>query len=167
LEEDQFQLILQQLHPVAEETHKTKVVQPVVQLSQLITQLLETKVASLPLKEEMEAQVDHHQTQEHLEAAEAVALTQMPVQTQVSDKVEPVALDQQLLYQDHQLLTLEAAEEQLNFLEEVVLAELEAVALEAHQDQQELLIEAAEAAVDLTQDLPLIQAAEPVDQVVL
>jgi hypothetical protein len=143
------------------------VVQPVVQLSQLITQLLETKVASLPLKEEMEAQVDHHQTQDHLEAAEAVALTQMPVQTQVSDKVEPVALDQQFLYQDHQLLTLEAAEEQLNFLEEMVLADLEAVAQVGHQEDLERQIPAVEAEVDLTQELPLIQAAEPVDQVLL
>ena len=73
----------------------------------------------------------------------------------------------QLLYQDHQLLTLEAAEEQLNLVDQMDQAALEAAAQVGHQGKLERQIKAAEAALDLTQDHPLIQVAEQADQVLL
>jgi hypothetical protein len=92
---------------------------------------------------------------------------QMTEPTQVFDKVVMEEQELQLLYQDHQLLTLEAAEEQLNLVDQMDQAALEAAAQVEHQGKLERQIKAAEAALDLTQDHLLIQVAEQADQVLL
>ena len=137
------------------------------QLSQLITKLLETKVASHLLKEEMEEQVDHHQTRDRPGAEAEVALMQMTEPTQVFDKVVMEEQELQLLYQEHQLLTLEGAEEQLNLVDQMDQAALEAAETLERQGKLERQIKAAEAALDLTQVHLLIQAVEQADQVLL
>jgi hypothetical protein len=115
----------------------------------------------------MEEQEDHHQTRDRPGAEAEAALMQMTEPTQVFDKVVMEEQELQLLYQDHQLLTLEAAEEQLNLVDQMDQAALEAAAQVEHQGKLERQIKAAEAALDLTQDHLLIQVAEQVDQVLL